>query len=194
MPSNHLILCCPLLRPSILPSNRIFSNESALRIRWPKHRSFSFSISPSNEYSGLISFRKGVTGQPGFDWLLSLTIPMYCISLPRWLNFTLFFFFFLLFQSHLLFCFYLYKICIIHFFLISFSNFDLHTKATSIQINSVYRQVQIDRYIDRYIQIGVYRQVYMQVFLQIEKQRFFCSNNFSKSDIKIHLLKIFIGT
>ena len=63
MPSNHLILCRPLLLlPSILPSNRIFSNESALRIRWPKHRSFSFSISPSNEYSGLISFRKGVTG------------------------------------------------------------------------------------------------------------------------------------
>ena len=58
MPSNHLILCRPLLLlPSILPSNRIFSNESALRIRWPKHRSFSFSISPSNEYSGLISFR-----------------------------------------------------------------------------------------------------------------------------------------
>ena len=62
MPSNHLILCCPLLLPpSIFPSIRAFSNESALHIRWPKYWSFSFSISPSNEYSGLISFR--------MDWL-----------------------------------------------------------------------------------------------------------------------------
>ena len=58
MPSNHLILCRPLfLLPSIFPSIRVFSNESVLCIRWPKHWSFSFSISPSNEYSGLISFR-----------------------------------------------------------------------------------------------------------------------------------------
>ena len=58
MPSNHLILCCPLLlSPSIFPSNRGFSNESLLHIRWPKYWSFSFSISPSNEHSGLISFR-----------------------------------------------------------------------------------------------------------------------------------------
>ena len=57
MPSNHLILCCPLLLPSILPSIRVFSNELALHIRWPKYWSFSFSISPPNEYSGLISFR-----------------------------------------------------------------------------------------------------------------------------------------
>ena len=58
MPSNHLILCHPpLLLPSIFPSIRVFSNESALHIRWPKYWSFSFSISPSNEYSGLISFR-----------------------------------------------------------------------------------------------------------------------------------------
>ena len=58
MPSNHLVLCCPLLLlPSTFPSITIFSNESALRIRWPKYWSFSFSISPSNEYSGLISFR-----------------------------------------------------------------------------------------------------------------------------------------
>ena len=57
MPSNHLILCHPLLLPSIFPSIRIFSNESVLCIRWPKYWSFSFSISPSNEYSGLISFR-----------------------------------------------------------------------------------------------------------------------------------------
>ena len=58
MPSNHLILCRPLLlQPSIFPSIRVFSNESALCIRWPTYWSFSFSISPSNEYSGLISFR-----------------------------------------------------------------------------------------------------------------------------------------
>ena len=58
MLSNHLILGCPLLLlPSIFPSIRVFSNESACRIRWPKYWSFSFSISPSNEYSGLISFR-----------------------------------------------------------------------------------------------------------------------------------------
>ena len=58
MPSNHLILCHPLLLPpSIFPSSRVFPNESVLRIRWPKYWSFSFSISPSNVYSGLISFR-----------------------------------------------------------------------------------------------------------------------------------------
>ena len=62
MPFNHLILCCPLLlRPSIFPSIRVFSSESVLHIRWPEYWSFSFSISPSNEYSGLISF--------GMDWL-----------------------------------------------------------------------------------------------------------------------------
>ena len=62
MPSNYLILCHPLfLLPSIIPSIRVFSNESALRIRWPKYWSFSFNISLSNEYSGLISFR--------MDWL-----------------------------------------------------------------------------------------------------------------------------
>ena len=67
MPSNHLILCRPLLLPpSIFPSIRVFSNESVLCIRWPKHRSFSFSISPSNEYSGLISFR--------IDWLDLLSV------------------------------------------------------------------------------------------------------------------------
>ena len=58
MLSNYLILCCPLLfLPSVFPSIRVFSNELALCIRWPKYWSFSFSISPSNEYSGLISFR-----------------------------------------------------------------------------------------------------------------------------------------
>ena len=59
MPSNHLTLCHPLLLPSIFPSIRVFSNESTLCIRWPRYWSFSFSISPSNEYSGLISFRIG---------------------------------------------------------------------------------------------------------------------------------------
>ena len=58
MPSNHLILCCPLLlTPSIFPSIRVFTNESVLHIRWPKYWSFSFSISPSSKYSGLIPFR-----------------------------------------------------------------------------------------------------------------------------------------
>ena len=57
MPSNHLILCHPLLPPLIFPSIKVFSNESVLLIRWPKYWSFSFSISPSNEHSGLISFR-----------------------------------------------------------------------------------------------------------------------------------------
>ena len=58
MPSNHLILCCPLLLlPSVFPRIRVFSNESVLCIKWPKYWSFSFSSSPSNEYSGLISFR-----------------------------------------------------------------------------------------------------------------------------------------
>ena len=59
--SNHLMLCHPLLLPSIFPSIRVFSNESVLHIKWPKYWSFSFSISPSSEYSGLISFR--------MDWL-----------------------------------------------------------------------------------------------------------------------------
>ena len=67
MPSNHLILCHPLiLLPSIFPSIRVFSNESVLRIKWPEYCSFSFSISPSNEYSGLTSFR--------IDWLDLFTV------------------------------------------------------------------------------------------------------------------------
>ena len=67
MPSNHLILCHPLLLPpSIFPSIRVFSNESVLHLRWPKYWSFSLSISPSNEYSGLISFM--------IDWLGLLTV------------------------------------------------------------------------------------------------------------------------
>ena len=67
MPSSHLILCCPLLLlPSIFPSIRVFSKESVLRITWPKYCSFNFSISPTNEYSGLISFR--------MDWLDLLAV------------------------------------------------------------------------------------------------------------------------
>ena len=67
MPSNHLIFCCPLLLlPSVFPNIRVFSNESALRIGWPKYWDFSFSIGPSNEYSGLISFR--------IDWLDLLAV------------------------------------------------------------------------------------------------------------------------
>ena len=75
MPSNHLILCHPLLLPlSISPSIRVFSNESVLCIRWPKYWSFTFSISPSNEYSGLIFFRK--------DWLDLLAVQGPQESLP----------------------------------------------------------------------------------------------------------------
>ena len=67
MPSSHLILCCPLfLLPAIFPNNRVFSNESALRIRWPKYWSFNFNISPSNEHPRLISFR--------IDWLDLLAV------------------------------------------------------------------------------------------------------------------------
>ena len=66
MSSNHLIFCHPLLLPSIFPSIRVFSNESALCIRWPKYWSFSFNIRPSNEYPGLISFR--------MDWLDLLAV------------------------------------------------------------------------------------------------------------------------
>ena len=67
MPSNHLILCCPLLlRPTIFPSIRVFSNKLVLRIRWPKYWNFSFGISPSSEYSGLISCR--------IDWFYLLAV------------------------------------------------------------------------------------------------------------------------
>ena len=75
MPSNHLILCRSLLLlPSIFPSIRVFSNESTLHIRWPKYWNFSFSISPSNEYSGLISFR--------IDWLGLLAVQGTLTSFP----------------------------------------------------------------------------------------------------------------
>ena len=79
MPSNHLILCQPLLLlPSIFPSIRVFGNESVLRIRWPKHESFSLNISPSNEYSGLISFR--------MDWLDLLVVQGTLKSLLQYHN------------------------------------------------------------------------------------------------------------
>ena len=70
MPSNHFILCCPLLLlPSVLPSIRVFSSESVLCIRWPKYWSFSFSISPFNEYSGLIwIWLEGLVGSPCSPW------------------------------------------------------------------------------------------------------------------------------
>ena len=75
MPSNHLILCRPLLPPSIFPSIRIFSSDSVLRIRWPEYQSFSFNISPSSECSGLISFR--------MDWLDLLAVQGTLKSLPQ---------------------------------------------------------------------------------------------------------------
>ena len=79
MSSNHLILCCPLLPPSVFPSIRVISNESVLHIRWPKYWSFSFNISPSNEYSleysGLISFT--------MDWLDVLAVQGTLKSLPQ---------------------------------------------------------------------------------------------------------------
>ena len=79
MPSNHLILCRPLLLiPSVFPSMRVFSNESALHIRWPKYWSFSFSISAYNEHSGLISFR--------MDWLDLLAVQGTLNSLPMRLS------------------------------------------------------------------------------------------------------------
>ena len=76
IPSNHLILCCPLLLvPSVFPSIRVFSNESAVQMRWPMFGSFSFNTSPSNEYSGLISFR--------FDWFDLLAVQGTLKSLPQ---------------------------------------------------------------------------------------------------------------
>ena len=78
-PPNHLILCCPLLLlPSVFPSIRVFSNESALCIRWPKYWNFSFNISPSNEYSGLIPFR--------MDWLDILAVQGTLKSLLQYHN------------------------------------------------------------------------------------------------------------
>ena len=75
MPSSHLILCCPLLLlPPIPPSIRVFSNESTLCMRWPKYWSFSFSISPSNEHTGLISFK--------MDWLALLAVQQTLESSP----------------------------------------------------------------------------------------------------------------
>ena len=79
MPSNHLILCHPLLLPpSIFPSIRVFSNESVLRIRWPKYWSFSFSNSPTNEYSGLISFSMDWLNLFAVQWTLKSLLQHHC--------------------------------------------------------------------------------------------------------------------
>ena len=79
MPSNHLILCHPLLlQLSLFPNIRVFSNESVLRIRWPKHWTFNFSISPSKEHPGLISFRIFVYVNPNLPIHLSLPYPFCC--------------------------------------------------------------------------------------------------------------------
>ena len=87
MPSNHLILCRPLLLlPSIFPSIRAFSNESVLRIRWPKYWSFSFSISPSSEYSGLTSFRIDLFGLLAVQGILKNTYWSASNYQSTWLN------------------------------------------------------------------------------------------------------------
>ena len=78
MPSNHLILCHPFLLSSIFPSIRVFSSESALRIRWPNYCSFSFSISSSNEYSGLISFRMDWFDLPAVQGTLKSLLQHHC--------------------------------------------------------------------------------------------------------------------
>ena len=84
MTSNHLIFCCPLLLlPSIFPSIRVFSKESALRIRWPKYWSFSFSISPSNEYSALNSFRMDCSSTPQFKSINYLAFSFFIVQLPH---------------------------------------------------------------------------------------------------------------
>ena len=93
MPHNHLILCQPLLLlPSIFPSTRVLSNESVLCIKWPKYWSFSFSISPSNEYSGLISFRidgfdllvdQGTSPTPQFEKINSLHSAFFMVQLSH---------------------------------------------------------------------------------------------------------------
>ena len=70
MPSNHLILCCPLLPSSVFPSSRVFSDELVLYIRWPKYCSFSFNISPSSEYSELLSFRMNWLNHLAIQWTL----------------------------------------------------------------------------------------------------------------------------
>ena len=100
IPSNRLILCHPLLLPSIFPSIRVFSNESTLHIRWPKYWSFSFSISPSNEHPGLISFR--------MDWLDLLAVQgtlkillQHCSSKASILCCSAFFIYNSLYNSHI---------------------------------------------------------------------------------------------
>jgi len=91
MPSNHLIFCHPLLLPSIFPSIRVFSNESVVRIRWAKYWSFSFIISPSNEYSGLISFmvidkndsKVSEKRYPYYWWMKDVLLLLTCLGLRK---------------------------------------------------------------------------------------------------------------
>ena len=91
MPSNHLILCCPLLLPpSIFPNIRVFSNESSLRMRWPKYWSFSFSISPSKEHPGMISFRMNWLDLPAVQGTLKSLLQHHSSKaslVQRWLSF-----------------------------------------------------------------------------------------------------------
>ena len=82
MPSNPLILCRPLLLPSIFPSIRVFSNESALRMRWPKDWSFSLNISPANEHSGLISFRMDLLDLLAVQWTLKSLLQHHSSKAP----------------------------------------------------------------------------------------------------------------
>ena len=86
MPSSHLILCRPLLLlPSIFPSIRVFSNESALRMRWPKYWSFSFNVGPSNEHPGLISYRMDCLRDSLYLWMRSKTVISFLIfSISSW--------------------------------------------------------------------------------------------------------------
>ena len=87
MPSNHLILCQPLfLLPSVFPSIRVFSNESVLRIRWPKYWSFSFSIGPSSEYSGLIYFQMDWLDLPAVQGTLKSFYGLLCLASFTWHN------------------------------------------------------------------------------------------------------------
>ena len=85
MPSNHLVLCCSLLLPSIFPSIRVFSNESVFHIRWQNFWGFSFSISPSNDYSGLISFRMDwLVGLLAVQWTLKTYVYLWLIHVDVW--------------------------------------------------------------------------------------------------------------
>ena len=115
MPSNHLILCHPLLLPpSIFPSIRVFANESVLHIRWPKYWSFSFSMSPSNEYSGLNSFSTDWLDLLAVQWTLKSLLQhhsskasiLWCSAFFFFLMYFIFFLFFIFFPFYFLFIFF----------------------------------------------------------------------------------------